>query len=54
MAAIAKGWNNMVEKIVVFGTGGFGREVEEMLRDINRKERAFDVLGYWAFDAVDG
>lgn len=39
----------MTNEIVVFGVGGFGREVHEMLVDINRVSESFEILGF-----VDG
>jgi sugar O-acyltransferase (sialic acid O-acetyltransferase NeuD family) len=35
----------MGEPIVVYGTGGLGREVAELISDITRTGRAWDVLG---------
>ena len=37
----------MAEPIVVFGAGGFGREVVQLITDINREEEAtWDILGF--------
>lgn len=32
--------------IVVFGTGGFGREVHELIEDINDREPTFEMVGF--------
>lgn len=36
----------MSERIVIFGFGGFGREVHEMILDINRSDHRFDLVGF--------
>jgi sugar O-acyltransferase (sialic acid O-acetyltransferase NeuD family) len=33
-------------KIVIFGTGGFAREVHQLIEDINAQSPAFEVLGF--------
>ena len=35
-----------MEPLVIFGTGGFAREVHELIEDINDRQRRFDVLGF--------
>jgi sugar O-acyltransferase (sialic acid O-acetyltransferase NeuD family) len=36
--------------IVIYGAGGFAREVAELIRDINRVERRFELLGFLSDD----
>lgn len=36
-----------MEKIAIYGAGGFGREVKMLIDQINQKERLFDFIGYF-------
>lgn len=35
-----------MKDIVIFGTGGFGREVHQLIEDVNAQERRWNVLGW--------
>jgi sugar O-acyltransferase (sialic acid O-acetyltransferase NeuD family) len=39
-----------MKKIAIIGAGGFGREVAQLVKDINKREITWDVIGY--FDDV--
>jgi sugar O-acyltransferase (sialic acid O-acetyltransferase NeuD family) len=46
--------------IVIFGAGGFGRDVVDLIRDINRPARQWDLLGFidddpalWGTELID-
>lgn len=36
----------MVKKIVLIGAGGFGREVAQMIEDLNIKKKRYELLGF--------
>ena len=36
-----------MNKIAIFGAGGFGREVNSLINQINQREKKFDFLGYF-------
>jgi sugar O-acyltransferase (sialic acid O-acetyltransferase NeuD family) len=40
------GHNRAVRDLVIFGTGGFAREVHQVLEDLNRDRREWAVLGF--------
>jgi len=35
-----------MQDIVIFGVGGFGREVHELVEDVNDADRTYDILGF--------
>jgi len=36
-----------MKKIAIFGAGGFGREVAQLVRDINKVEKQYDLVGFF-------
>ena len=36
----------MCKKLVLIGAGGFGREVQEIIAGINKREKTYDLLGF--------
>ena len=36
----------MIQDIVIIGAGGFGREVAEIIDDINKEKKQFNLLGF--------
>jgi sugar O-acyltransferase (sialic acid O-acetyltransferase NeuD family) len=41
---------NKMKKIAIFGAGGFGREVEWLIDDINQKQSTWEFIGYFDDD----
>lgn len=42
-----------MERIVIFGTGGFGREVHELIEDMNRLVATYQVVGFLDDEAAN-
>src|SRR3989338_1172432 len=40
----------MTKKIAIFGAGGFGREVAELIRHINILNKEWDIIGFFDDD----